>query len=90
MGKNRIVYLDNIKGIACILVVLQHVACYGYLYIETGTWNDYWVINHPINIESYLFNIIFIAVAKIAVPLFVMVNGALMLQKDIEYLHQLL
>ena len=85
MEKKRILYLDNIKAFACILVVLQHVAAYGYLYTETGTWNDHWVCNHPENLERYVYNIILIAIAKAAVPLFIMVNGALMLDKDITY-----
>lgn len=85
MEKKRIVYLDYIKAIACVLVVLQHVATYGYLSTENNAWIDYWVSNHPANLEDYIFNVIFIAVAKVAVPLFVMVNGALMLQKDIDY-----
>lgn len=55
------------------------------IYNGTGEWNDYWVQNHPANSMSYVWNIIFIAVAKTAVPLLVMVNGALMLQKDITY-----
>jgi|GEM_PF-6403747 len=31
MANKRIAYLDYIKAIACIFVVLQHVATYGYI-----------------------------------------------------------
>lgn len=84
MDNRRIIYIDNIKAYACIMVVLQHVATYGYIYVGTGAWSDYWVCNISDD-SNYIVNVILITIAKTAVPLFVMVNGALMLNKDLSW-----
>lgn len=47
MAKTRIKYLDYVKAISCILVVIQHISAYGYKYNVIRRWNDYWIYNHP-------------------------------------------
>lgn len=69
MNTKRIIYLDMLKIISCIAVVLIHATSIGYyaLDIHTASWN-----------ATIVFNII----SRFAVPVFVMVSGALFLNND--------
>lgn len=69
MNNKRIVYLDMLKIISCIAVVVIHVTAPGFkeLNIHTASWSIMTV-----------FNIL----ARFAVPVFVMVSGALFLNQD--------
>lgn len=66
---SRIVYLDVIKTVALILVIVIHLVAYGVTMHPVGssTWVQANWINGP---------------AHIAVPLFVMVSGALLLKPE--------
>ena len=64
--QSKIFYLDVLRAIACVIVVMFH---------STGNYDniysaDFWVSN------------VFDAFARIGVPLFVMISGALMLNED--------
>lgn len=69
MVKNRVYYLDMLKIIACFAVVMIHTTAENWYTQEITT---HWLINNAYN-----------AMSKWAVPLFVMVSGALFLSKDI-------
>ncbi len=65
--QSKVLYLDILRALACVIVVMFH---------STGVYEDdvytvnFWVSN------------IFEAFARIGVPLFVMISGALMLNED--------
>ena len=71
MEKNRIVYLDMIRIVSCILVVLVHVSAYGVNCYDVYSM-DFCVAN--------LFHILSFS----GVSLFVMISGALALRQDKE------
>ena len=71
MNTKRIVYLDMLKVISCIAVVLIHATAIGFT--EINIQNTSWKV-------SAIFNLI----PRFAVPVFVMVSGALFLNKDKE------
>ena len=70
--KNRIITLDLLKIIACYLVIVNHVGIYLVRY----------AVNTPFIIFTYS---LFLSFCKIAVPLFVMVSGSLLLMKQDTY-----
>lgn len=67
--KNRIVYLDIIKILAIILVIFNHT----HWYIR----NDSFFVG---TVHYFLF-----CLCKVAVPLFIMVSGALLLERKNSY-----
>jgi surface polysaccharide O-acyltransferase-like enzyme len=67
--KNRIVVFDLLKIIACYLVIVNHVGIYLLRY----------TVNTPFIIFVYS---LFLTFCKIAVPLFVMVTGSLLLSRQ--------
>lgn len=67
----RIAYFDVLRTIACVAVVMIHI-CDGYAEGEVGTLN-FWVGN------------VLDSLSRIAVPIFVMISGALMLDEDYEF-----
>lgn len=69
MNKQKYYYLEILRIIACILVLFNHT-------IST--------ISPCNNIEVILFNLIFM-LSKIAVPIFFMISGYLLLKKDYSY-----
>lgn len=71
MGSKRIIYLDMLKVISCIAVVLIHATAVGFTEIDISSTG--WKM-------SAVFNLI----SRFAVPVFVMVSGALFLDKDKE------
>ena len=71
MPKNRIFYLDVLRVIACLSIVLIHSAG-GYVVENIGSPN-FWVGNA---LDS---------MARIGVPLFIMISGALMLDKNYSF-----
>lgn len=71
MGQKRIAYLDLVRVVACVLVVLVHVAAREVEYYNVQSW-QYMVAN--------AFHIL----AFSGVPLFVMISGALVLQPEKE------
>jgi len=70
--KNRTVTLDLIKIIACFLVIVNH----------TGTIQLSYGSTSVIQVAFYAF---FMLLCKIAVPLFVMVTGSLLLNRQDSY-----
>lgn len=68
-AKNRIIFYDAIKALAIYLVCIYH---YNHLNLD---------ILHARNLEVYV-NYFFYGMSSIAVPLFFMVNGALLLNKE--------
>lgn len=67
--KNRIFYYDAIKGLAIYLVCIYH-----YNNLNNN------ILDNP-NFEVYI-NYYFYGISSVAVPLFFMVNGALLLNKQ--------
>ena len=71
LDKKRVYYLDVIRFIACMAVVMIHVST-EYVNENLGTFN-FWVGN------------VFDGIARIGVPLFVMISGSIMLDKNYNY-----
>ena len=69
--KERIIYLDMLKIISCIFVVIIHVTAPGFR-------------GFKLNSLSWDINLLFNMLARFAVPVFVMVSGALFLDKNKE------
>ena len=69
MSKNRVYYLDMLKIFACFAVIMIHITAANWY---TEEISSYWLVNNTYN-----------ALSKWAVPLFVMVSGALFLSRDI-------
>ncbi len=69
--KKRVFYFDIIRAFACFCVIVLHSSA-GYAISDCGTVNN-WIGN------------IFDSLVRVAVPLFVMLTGALMLDEDYEY-----
>lgn len=67
----RIYYLDVLRVIACLCVIMIHASS-SYAVKNIGSF-DFWVGN------------LLDGVSQIGVPLFVMISGALMLDKDYEF-----
>ena len=70
-NKERVYYLDVMRTIACFLVILLHTSA--YFLLENFGSADFW-IGDCIN-----------GLTRVAVPLFVMITGALMLNEDYQY-----
>ncbi len=68
---NRIVYIDVLRVIACFSVIMIHSSAQ-YVVKDIGSFN-FWVSN------------IFNGLARIGVPLFIMISGALMLDKNYQF-----
>ena len=68
---NRIVYMDVLRVIACFSVIMIHSSAQ-YVVKDIGSFN-FWVGN------------IFDGLARIGVPLFIMISGALMLDKNYQF-----
>ncbi len=68
---NRIFYLDVLRVIACLAVIIIHTSA-SYVTKDIGSIN-FWTGN------------IFDGLARIGVPLFVMISGALMLDKNYDF-----
>lgn len=67
--QKKILYLDILRALACLIVVLFH---------SKGDYTD------DIYGMNFLFSNVFEAFARIGVPLFVMISGALMLDEEYE------
>ena len=70
-GKKRIFYLDQLRALAIMLVVLAHVFRNFSNEFAAGTWQWY-------------FSTIWVDFAVIGVPLFLMISGCLLLNKDYD------
>lgn len=70
--RKRIIYLDLLKILACYLVIVDHVGIYLVRY----------AVNTPFIIYFYSLSY---SISKIAVPLFIMVTGSLLLSKQDSY-----
>ncbi len=70
----RIVYLDILRSIAIISVVLMHASSM-IQQSYSGNYSDF----------SYQFTNVFNSITRFAVPLFIMISGSLMLAKKTEY-----
>ena len=69
--KNRIYYLDILRVIACLFVILIHSSAQ-YVIENVGSLN-FWTGN------------IIDGLSRVAVPIFVMISGALLLDKNYNY-----
>ncbi len=76
VNRKRIYYLDILRVIACMAVVMIHASS-GYVTKDFGGFN-FWVGN------------VFDSFARIGVPLFVMISGSIMLDKDYSYNNKLI
>lgn len=65
---NRVYYFDSLRAMACLMVVIIHVGAV-YINKDFGSLN-FWVGN------------ILVSLSRIAVPVFVMISGALMLDEN--------
>ena len=65
---NRIIYLDILRVIACLSVIMRHISIH-YSVKDIGSTN-FWIGNF------------FEGLARIGVPLFVMISGTLMLDNN--------
>ena len=72
VNKDRIDYLDALRNIACFAVVMLHVAA-------LNTYN--------VDFQSYEWNVFMFyeSVVNWAVPLFVMISGSVMLEREYSY-----
>lgn len=70
-SKNRIFYLDILRVIACLSVIMIHSSA-EYVTNDIGSFN-FWIGN------------LFDSLTRIGVPIFVMISGALMLDKNYQY-----
>lgn len=70
-GRNRIFYLDEIRALAIILVILCHVL------------REYCKIR-PVGSPGWCFSAILIDIGVMGVPLFLMISGSLLLNRDYE------
>ncbi|MDD6466906.1 MAG: acyltransferase family protein [Erysipelotrichaceae bacterium] len=68
---NRIYYLDVLRVIACLSVIMVHSSA-PYVVKNIGSFN-------------FLIGNIFNSITRIGVPLFVMISGALMLDKNYQF-----
>lgn len=71
MKIKRTLWLDILKIIACFLVIVNHAG--GYV-----------LGNNPSKI-TIIFYCVNFAICKIAVPIFIMVTGSLLLKKESSY-----
>ena len=71
MNKVRKQYLDSLRVFASMLVVLLHSAAQGFRRTPIGSI-DWWAMN------------IYDSLARIGVPIFFMISGALFLSKDVS------
>ena len=71
MKKNRIFYLDVLRVVACLSVIMIHSSGH-YITKDVGSFN-YWI------------GIIFDSFSRVAVPLFVMISGCLFLDSKYNY-----
>lgn len=76
--KENVLYLDVLKIIACFLVIVNHSG--GYIF-ETSSQSN------PVNVVIYSFIFLF---SKSAVPLFIMISGALLLGNPKNNIHKCL
>ncbi len=70
-GKKRIFYLDQLRALAIMLVVLAHVFRNFSNNFAVGTWQWY-------------FSTLWVDIAVMGVPLFLMISGSLLLNRDYE------
>ena len=68
---NRIFYLDVLRVIACLSIIMIHTSAH-YVVKDIGSFN-FWIGD------------IFDSLARIGVPLFLMISGTIMLDKDYQF-----
>lgn len=68
--KKKIIYLEAIRIIAILLIIFNHTDGYFYYFKTTE------------NILTYLFSLVGSVVCRTGVPLFIMISGALLLEKE--------
>lgn len=71
--KDKLIYIEIIRIIAAFLVIFNHTGSKGYFLFAS----------YPFGTLPYFSYMIFTVICKIAVPLYLMVTGALLLKKDI-------
>ena len=71
--KTKLIHIEIIRILAIFLVIFNHTGLKGYFLFSA----------YPFATKPYFFYMTFAVVCKIAVPLFLMVSGALILKKDI-------
>lgn len=73
VGKQKIKYLNNLRVIACLAVVLCHVSANAW---AGNIYEKQWIV-------LTIYN----AISRFSVPIFVMISGALFLQRDTNIRH---
>lgn len=71
--KDKLIHIELIRILAAFLVIFNHTGSNGYFLFAS----------YPFGTFPYFTYMIFTVICKIAVPLFLMVTGALLLKKDI-------
>jgi surface polysaccharide O-acyltransferase-like enzyme len=72
ISSNRIFYLDFLKDFAIFLVIVGHVSSQTLLF-------------SPIN-ANWIIADFYSTFAKISIPIFIMISGVLLLNKDYDFL----
>ena len=70
--KNRIFYLDFLKAFCIFLVAVGHVSSQTLLYA-------------PINTTNWIIADVYSTIAKISIPIFMMITGVLLFNRDYDY-----
>ena len=73
MNRERVIYLDILRILACVSVIVLHVAYY--------QWNNLSIVS---NSYGWLVSNSFCAISKFGVPLFFMISGATFLNPEKE------
>ena len=73
--KSRKIFIDILRILACFLVIVNHTNSQIFLSVTS--------VNDGIGI-SYILSMAYFYFSKIAVPIFFMISGALLLNKDYE------
>lgn len=78
--RTRIVYLDKLRTIAILLIVLDHAVLIGYKFLYDSfaeNWGSMFDLSRVLRIFLW-------EASRLGVPLFLMITGALILNKDFE------
>lgn len=72
--KKRILYIDILRILACLAVIFNHTSERGFFLFATREWGS----------AQFYFDLLFSIGCKFAVPVFLAISGALILEKEIQ------